>query len=249
MHGRMHARMGALPTVVLTVAVAIALAGCGTTGNTPSGSETGASTAAQTVTALGTGKSSAAPDRADLTFSVVARAATTKGAMGDIAKRSDALVAAFKTAGVGEEDIQTQNLSLNIIRDRKGAISSYEAHVSLRVTARDIAKAGDLLDAGTKAGATEVWGPNLYLSETNEARTKAIDAAVADAKVRAERMAKAAGRTVGEVLSITEQGAVSEYPSKYSYGVGLALERSAVPSVQPGTMDAYANVSVTFELK
>ncbi|HEX9093607.1 MAG TPA: SIMPL domain-containing protein, partial [Coriobacteriia bacterium] len=152
--------------------------------------------------------------------------------------------------GVSAEDIQTQNVSLNPQRDRRNAITGYAASVSLRVTTRDLSKAGDLLEAGTKAGATEVWGPSLYLSETNEARTRAIDSAVADAKVRAERMAKAAGRSVGAVVSITEQGAVSTYPnylSKYAMA-GVALDAGA-PGIQPGQMDAYAHVSVSFELK
>lgn len=235
---------------ILTLALlAAAMSGCGT-GTQKSGTATAAiyTGPADTVTALGTGKASAAPDRADITFNAYGKANTTKGAMDAAGKIASAVVAAMKAAGVPEQDIQTQNVNLNPRRDRNNVITGYEATISTRVTTKDISKAGDLLDVGVKAGANDVWGPALSLSETNAARADAIDAAVADARTRAERMAKAAGRTVGGVVSITEQGAISPYPLYAARGAGVSYGAASM-DIQPGQSDSYANVSVTFELK
>lgn len=234
------------PTATAIVVVALVLAGC--SGGSAPAARSGTPAAVGSVTANGAGKAAAAPDRADLTFNVSARAKTSKDAMDAAGKASAKLVDAFKATGVAAEDIQTQNVSLSPERDRRNAITGYAAYVSLAVTTRDLAKAGDLLDAGTKAGATDVWGPSLYLSETNEARTRAIDAAIADAKVRAERMAKAAGRQLGAVVSITEKTAES-YPYASRYAATAYKSLSVAPAIQPGQMDAYASVSVKFELR
>ena len=78
------------------------------------------------------------------------------------------------------------------------------------------------------------------------ARAKAIDKAVADARLSAEAMAKAAGKSVGAVLSISSTD-VGIVPGPM-YDVAAGAEKASVP-ISPGQVDVTANVTVIFELK
>src|SRR5262249_15432810 len=104
--------------------------------------------------------------------------------------------------------------------------------------------AGDLIDAGTAAGANDVSGPGLTESDSDRLYRQALAAAVSDARARAESLARAAGRSLGSIESISETGAE---PVPYARGVALAAD-AATPIV-PGKQETSATISVTFELR
>ena len=79
------------------------------------------------------------------------------------------------------------------------------------------------------------------------ARAKAIDEAVADARQSAEAMAKAAGKSVGEVLSMSSSD-VGLVPGPMYSTSDMAGAAKDVP-IEPGQLDITANVVVVFELK
>jgi len=154
-----------------------------------------------------------------------------------------------KKTGVDDEDIQTQNLSVYPeYRDSTDSktleITGYTANVSVRVLIRDIEKVGDVISAASDAGANEISGPTFTLSEEAPARDAAIEKAIDDAKHRAEVMAKAAGKSVGEIISLSETGV--DIPVYYAGERGYDMAEAAI---EPGTLDVTASVTVVFELK
>jgi uncharacterized protein YggE len=108
------------------------------------------------------------------------------------------------------------------------------------VTVRKLADAGDIVDAAVGAGANQVFGPSLLVSDHDAAYRTALTAAVAQARAKAETLASAAGRPLGAITAISEGGSTPiPLPA-----VG-ATKDSTVP-IEPGTQKIQATVSVTF---
>jgi uncharacterized protein YggE len=121
--------------------------------------------------------------------------------MNQAAVTSDKVVKALKAAGVTDANQQTTGVTLNpqyaYSNGKPPRITGYQAAVQVRARVTDLAKIGDVIKAGTDAGANSVSGPNFTLSEENPTKFKALDLAVTDAKAKAESLAKASGRSLG----------------------------------------------------
>jgi uncharacterized protein YggE len=112
---------------------------------------------------------------------------------------------------------------------------------------RDLDKAGDVVDAATAKGATDVQGISFEFNDPVKAQNDARAAAVAAARTSAQAMASAANVTLGAVVSITD--ATPPTPIFYGYGAtkGAAAVDTATP-IQPGTQDLSASVTVVFSI-
>ena len=77
----------------------------------------------------------------------------------------------------------------------------------VRVTIRDLAKVGDLIDALTAAGANNIGTVTFEVSNADKLLDQARGEAFVDAKRKAELYAKAANAQVGRTVSIQEQNA------------------------------------------
>jgi hypothetical protein len=72
------------------------------------------------------------------------------------------------------------------------------------VTVREIGKVGDALDRVVAAGATDAGNVSFLVSNPSKALDQAREAAIADARRKAEVYAQAAGVRLGRVEWITE---------------------------------------------
>lgn len=229
---------------VLALALVLALGGCTTRIVTAEGG-----TPLYTITASGTGTTSAAPDVAEMYFGVTLLATDAKQALAQAGTAAEAMTAAVKGAGVATDDIQTANISVYpqyTYREGKVAsITGYSATVQIRVKLREFDAIGDVISAANRAGANEIGGPSFTLSDDASARAESIKSAVADARSRAQAMADAAGKSLGEIVSIGQTGSfIPAYQGGNAYDKG----ESTVP-VEPGKLDVTASVTVVFELK
>jgi len=234
-------------TAALLVALALALgalAGCTTATTT-----TTAGAATNTVTASGAGTTQAVPDTAEMSFGVTTTSPNAKSALDEASKGAEQIASAVKKQGIAAEDIQTQDVSVypqTVDQNGKQVITGYQASLSVQVKVRDISKLGEVISAANAAGANDISGPTFTVADSAPARAKAIDKAVADARKSAEAMAKAAGKSVGAVLSMSSSDA-GAVPGMYSTSDAAGAAKS-VP-IQPGQLDITANVVVVFELK
>jgi uncharacterized protein YggE len=234
-------------TAALLAALAlglVALSGCSNSGATSEGA------AANTVTASGTGTSQAAPDTAEMSFGVMTTSSNAKSALDDAAKIAGQITAAVKKQGIAAEDIQTRDVSVypqTTDQNGKQVITGYQASLSVQVKVRDIAKLGEVISAANDAGANTISGPSFTIADPAPVRAEAIDKAVADARTSAEAMAKAAGKSVGEVLSLSSSD-VGMVGPMYSSADMAGSAKAAVP-IEPGQLDVTATVVVVFELK
>jgi uncharacterized protein YggE len=221
----------------------VALAGCGTASTSSTG------TAANTVTASGAGTTQAAPDTAEMSFGVTTMSSNAKTALDDAAKIAERIASAVKKQGIAGEDIQTRDVSVypqSSDQNGKQVITGYQASLSVQVKVRDIAKLGEVISAANAAGANTISGPSFTIDDPAPVRAEAIDEAVADARKSAEAMAKAAGKSVGDVLSISSSD-MGSFPGPMYSASDVATAKS-VP-IEPGQLDITATVVVVFELK
>lgn len=235
------ARIAAVALFILAVA---ALAGVGRPEAVRSAE--GDSPPQRTITVGGFASVTAVPDRATFTFGVDTRGQTASAALNESAAAIKRVVDAVKRAGVDGKDIQTQSVSLYPQTTSDGRhIEGYAANASVVVRLDDLDRAGPLVDAAVAAGATSVYGPSLERSDADELRGQALADAVADARTKAEALAKAAGGSLGDVISVTESGG-SVPPIPYAARDAMA---TAEMTIEPGTQEIQASVTVTFELR
>ena len=195
-----------------------------------------------TVATLGHGVVTVAPDEATVTAGVHTQATSASAALAENAKLMNAAIAALKASG--GKDLQTQQVSLYPQTDPQGAVKGYAADNSVSAKAK-IADAGALIDAAVRAGANTVSGPTLSVSDREARYREALGKAVADARSKAEALAKAGGFGVGPVSVVTEQASSGPPPVFAASG---AATKDATP-IEPGTQDISADVSVTFRIR
>ncbi len=232
----------------LLLAAAALLALTSATGCTTKVVTSPAGAAINSVTASGSGKVSATPDEATMSFGVNSRATDAGKALAAASKTAEKISAAVAKAGVDKEDIQTSGVNLYPQSNSSGKITGYDANLSLNVKIRDLDAIGKVIAAANAAGANNISGPGFGIADDAEYRAQAIEKAVADARKSAEAMAKAAKRTVGEVLSISSSNV--NVPGPF-YDMALSSKSAGLESVpiEPGQLDVTAELTIVFELK
>ena len=197
--------------------------------------------ATDSVTVTGTGTVTAVPDRAEISAGVETRAPTARGALQGNATAMEKVLAALRARG--GRDVTTQTVSLSSAFDDQGRADGFVAS-NIASAETTLAGAGALIDAAVAAGANTIYGPSLSRSDADALYRDALEKAVADAKARAELLAKAAVRELGRVTAIVESGAVeSPFVAK------AEAARDASTPVVSGPQETMATVSVTYELR
>ena len=208
--------------------------------------------AAETVSVSGLAKVKLIPDRAIFTVSVETSAKTAGEAVQQNNGTIEQVIVALKKAGATGQEIQTSNFSIfpqqEYTENRRPRVVGYQVSNSLTVTRATVNDAGKLLQAAVDAGANQAGGLSLAVSDPSRGREEALPRAFQDAKAKAETLAKAAGRTVGRALSISE-GIMSAPPSPLLGRTMAAEAKFAEVPVSPGTEEISFTVSVVFELR
>lgn len=235
--------------VCVAAAAALAVTGCAEREDGP----VGAAPRANTVTAEGMGKVAAAPDLAVMNFGVSGKDDEAGKALAKASAAAKKVSAALRKQGVAAEDIQTANVYLEPqyrTVDGQGVPDGFQAHISVTAKLRDLDKIGAVITALTAAGARDISGPSFSIDEDGPYRADAIEKAVEDARSEATGMAKAAGKSVGEVLSITNTDVQPPVPYAESMydAAAMRLKAADVP-IETGTLDVTSRVTVVFALK
>ncbi len=121
-----------------------------------------------------------------------------------------AITAALWDSGIAQKDIQTSRFSVQPVYappqpNTEPKLSGFSVSNQLSVTIRQIAAVGTVLDRLIAAGATDLGGVEFLHSDLSKALDQAREAAVADARRKAELYARAAGLELGRVAWITEE--------------------------------------------
>ncbi len=214
----------------------------------------------RTITVSGTGKVSAAPDTADINIGVITNASSAKDALAANNEAMSEIHRVLKERGIAAKDIQTINLSIAPQYSQPGQprpgqrptefvprIVGYQVNNSVQITARDLDKLGQVLDAVVQAGSNQMNGISFRIAEPEKLLDVARKQAMSDARRKAELLAGEAGVVVGLPISI--QDAVGAFPPpRPMFGRAMAMEAAAVP-IAAGEQELSVSVTIVYELK
>ena len=196
---------------------------------------------------------SVAPDLAQVEGGVTSEAKTAREASDANNAAMGKVLLALKGAGLDEKDYQTSRLSLSPQYAQPGPnrtgppqITGYRASNRIIIKVRDVSKIASVNDTLVGAGANEIGGINFVVTQASKALDEARSKAIADARRKAEIYAKAAGVTLGEPLSISEEGAAPPPVFRSKMAAPMAI---APTPVAPGEEQLSINVSVTWAIK
>jgi uncharacterized protein len=198
------------------------------------------------ITVTGTGTARAVPNLADWSFGVQSDADTAAAALNAASDTTRKILDALRDAGVAQEDLRTEHVSLYPRTTDDGrAVIGYTASSSIHATVRELGEAGAVVDAAVRAGANQVYGPSLRVSDSRAQYRAAAEAAIDDARARAEALAAKAGLTLGAPVAIVETG--SSIPGPL-YDRAMAGAEAASLPIEPGVNEITATLTVTFAI-
>ncbi|WP_437561525.1 SIMPL domain-containing protein [Sorangium sp. So ce542] len=126
----------------------------------------------------------------------------------------------------------------------------YQVSNTVTVVIRNLDQVGPVLDAVVAAGANNVWGVSFGLDKTEPLEAQAREKAIADARARAEALAKLQGVSLGGVVAISE--IVDSGPRGPMYAPRLAagaMSADAATPVAPGEVQFGTQVKVIYALE
>jgi uncharacterized protein YggE len=200
-----------------------------------------------TITVSSSATISTKPDEAVVTFNVHAQNADSTVALNESSRIMNEVLAAMKSLGIEEKDMETTNIGLSpqtINRGQPDEATVYNASASLEVKIHDFAVIGPAIQKGVAAGATSVRGVRFQVADPVGVRTNALEEAVTSAREKADALAGAAGTAVTGVIQIREGGSPSAPQPYYNQMAGYAALTSAHLAVVP-PHDISTKVSVT----
>jgi uncharacterized protein YggE len=209
----------------------------------------------ESVTVTGEAQSVVKNQIAGFTVGVSASNNDKATATVQVNSKMDILIKAVKNFGIKDEDIQTQNVSVyqediwyvdgGVSKSRKG---QWTANNSIEITLRNVDQASAMTDLLNASGATYAYGPNFRMDDANAAEKSLYGAAMKDAMDKADIIARASGRKLGRVLTVTDNGSSRNivYPMMAkldSSGGGVSAP------VEAGSTTITKDLAVSFELE
>ena len=237
--------MRKIATASLILASALVLGACGETVNI------GENGVAQGITVQATGTADVVPDAVRLSLSVSVLAESNEVALSQAASTAESIRTTLKDLGVEDADIATQTVTVNpeysYTESEGQKIVGYRASQVFDVLIRDAENAGAVVDAVVTAGGANV-SINYTSPVVDDATTGTIaarEAAVAQARAKAEEYAKLLDVELGDLVYLTEVSA----PTNVVVGAKSdAMAESSGTRIDLGTQEVTVTVEVRWEI-
>jgi uncharacterized protein YggE len=199
-----------------------------------------------------TGEATRVPDLAIISAGVVTRQTTATAAIQENAARMERVLSALRRAGIEERDVQTSSINLNpeyrYQENRAPQLVGYTASNQVSIRFRDIRNTGKILDALVAEGANQINGPTLTIDKPEAALDEARLKALANGRARADVYARALGRRVARIVSISESG--GSYPVPPPMPMMMeARAQNADSKILPGEQKLQVTLSIVFDLQ
>lgn len=202
------------------------------------------------ISVTGRGEVQAPSDTGYFDVGVQVTAKTVAEARDGAAKAADAVISSLKKNGIDEKDIKTTGLSIQPQYEypRNGGqprITGYMVTNTVNVKVRKLDSFSKVLDDAVAAGGDAVRIQSIYfgIEDNEKLLQQAREAAMKDAKAKAEQLAKLGGVALGKPLMITESESTPPTPRLAAEAKGLADVAQPTP-IEPGTGSVVVQVSV-----
>ncbi len=200
----------------------------------------------------GEGKVTATPNIAMTTVGLVTEKITIADAQSENSQKMNALIAAMQQLGISNDDIKTSQYQMfpKYSYDQKNGstITGYSVTQSVDVKIRDLTKISAVLAKAGEIGANQVSGIQFTVDDPKILRAAAREAAVKDARLKAEKLAAELGVKLGSVIAFNESASNGgPRPMMFeAFKSGAASDAS--PSIQSGSLDIETSVTITYEI-
>lgn len=205
------------------------------------------------ISVRGSGAVSARPDMANLQVGVSIQNPSLEAAQSEAASKMEALVSNLKAAGIDEKDINTTQYNVEPVMDYRDGqsptVTGFRVTNVVEVKIRDLSKASKLIDDLVKSGANTIYGLNFGFSDPTAVMKQAREAAVKDAREKAEQLAGLNGVTLGSVLLVDDGGANVPPPVIEAKMANSTAQDVALPPINPGQQEVRVEVSVVYGIK
>ena len=204
------------------------------------------------VIVVGEGSITVTPDYARISSGVTTSEKTVKEAGDTNAKIMTNIIQTLVDAGIEKKDIRTSQFSIEPIYTAQSKLSGsvesklsgYRVSNQVNVTIHQISQVGEILDRLVNAGATNAGNVAFLVSDREKALDRAREAAVADARHKAELYAHAAAVNLGRVSWITES---SDFAPILD-GEVRAMKPAERTPIEVGENTIMARVTVGFDI-
>lgn len=202
------------------------------------------------IIVTGEGSVTVPPDYAQITGGVTTDAPTARAATDANSTLMASVNAALRKAGIAATDIQTSQFSVqpNYAPAQPNSapkLTGFSVSNQVSVRVRQISKVGEVLDTLIGAGATEAGNVQFLHSDTSKTLDAARQAAIADARRKAEVYAQAAGIKLGGVAWISE---LPPNAQPVPYGAARAFAPAAAVPISPGEDTLRTQITVGFDV-
>jgi hypothetical protein len=159
------------------------------------------------ITVVARGEVQVAPDRARVQVGLETKAKTAQAAAAENNRKQTAIVNAIKALGIPASQIKTINYSVMPEqrwdqKEQRTILDGYRVSNIVSVETDKLEQAGPIIDAGLSNGANRIAGLEFLVKDRSKAEDAALAEAVASARRQAEVAAKAAGGQVVELLEL-----------------------------------------------
>ena len=204
------------------------------------------------ITVSGSGKVYLTPDVAAISIGVHSEDENAARAVNDNNNQAKKVSEILLSMDVVENDIQISNLNIFLQQnyDESGNHigTVYIVDNTILVTVRDLDQLGEIMGTVVEAGANSIFGIQFDVSDKTQALSEARKAAVEDARVKADELARAAGVTLGDVQAINEFGG-APVPVFEGKGSGGFDTTTAQVPVSLGQLSLTVEVSVIYDIQ
>lgn len=210
--------------------------------------------AGNALTVQATGAAHATPNLAHVVLGVQVSSQQTAAAVTDmLAAQGNLVIAAVKKLGIAEVDIQTQNISVQPTYNYdngKQILKGYEGSQQLDITVRKTDQAGNAIAKAAEAGANQIGGITFKNDDPEVTQLAAEKDAIANARNKADALAKSLGVRLGKVKNYTAQQNNYGGPVPYALeGKAMGTDTVTPPELSAGTQETTVNVTVTYEIR
>jgi uncharacterized protein len=211
--------------------------------------------APNTVYAGADGKFEAPPDTALVQFNISAQGDTAKAAYDLASKQAEQTREIMRANGIDPKTAQIGSYAIEPMYDWKTAkrkLVGYRVTTNVTLKLKEFAKIGPITQQLADTAVSESQSINYTLENMEEAKSKAVEDAFRHARASAVSVARAAGRSVGE-LSYASVDTFENVRPVPMLARGMAMKAEAAPApteeFTPQTVNVSAHVNALFTVK
>lgn len=197
------------------------------------------------------------PDLAVLSLGVEAQADTVSQAQSEASTAMNSVMSALKNKGIEDNDIQTQYFNISTSRrwdPERGTedITGYSVSNMVSVKVRNVDNTGAVIDAVAAAGGDYIRINNISFTvdDPTPYQEEARDKALADAKQKAEQIAKTTGLKLGEPTFVAESSSYNPYVTDLGFAIPVPMDISeSAVSISPGETTVRVIMQVAYSIE